>query len=532
MSTIKPTDVTPMPTADHVPPILSMPNTAPIDDVIDDTPVPPAPVPPAPTSKPIEPTPTDVPDDARRPHRARVVHSINAPIKQAMGDEIMLPPTLTKEAKEVLESLPNVSFFDSPQSRDWAMCVRDGLQLNTLNETLIPTLEDPEAEFRHDIEINGMNANARVPRHKALENTNLQGERAVIRLISHLGLGTLFSVPLWHSGIWVTFKPPSESGIVELNRILMNDKIQLGRYTYGMIFSNITSYTVNRVMDFALQHIYDISVKAEDISIDQLKDHIATQDIWCFLWGFMCTMYPRGFKYRRACITDPDKCTHILEDTLNLTKLQWTNTMALTDWQRTFMSSHQSKSKSLADVTRYREEMLKGQTHRVEIPTGPDETVAIVLHTPSVREYIDSGYQWIGGIADLVDRVLGADADDDDRNALIVDHGKASFMRQYGHWVSSIEFATNTVDDRETIDSLLDMLSADDEVRVRFTEAVVQYINTSTISVIGIPVYECPSCGSAQEIHDQGPYRNLIPLDVMSLFFGLLTQRLRRMNER
>jgi hypothetical protein len=243
-------------------------------------------------------------------------------------------------------------------------------------------------------------------------------------------------------------------------------------------------------------------------------------------------MYPKGFRYRRACINDPAKCTHVLEETLNLTKLQWDNTRALTPFQRQFMSSRQPRSKTLDEIQRYRDDFTVGQTRRVEIQITKDAAVAFVLKSPSVSEYIDSGYRWVGGIQELVDRVLGADADAKTRDQLIMDHGRASAMQQYAHWVQHIELGTNIIEDVETIESNLEMMSSDDEVRVKFVESVVTYINDTTMSLIGIPVYECPACQMDQEITDQGPYRNLIPLDVMSLFFALTTQRLQRLRLR
>lgn len=469
----------------------------------------------------------------RKPHKAVQDYDLNSKDKLTSGDELVLPASYDAETRRTLERVPNVALLDSPSSRQWANAVAEGLAYSTSQEMFIPTLEDEGAEFRQRMEHNGQSLSAQPPKFKAIENQTLKGERAVIRLISHLGLGTLFQVPLWHSGLWVTFKPPSESEIIELNRALISDKIKFGRYTYGLAYSNTTAYTVDRLVDFALNHVYDVTAKSEDISIESLRQHISCQDIPSLLWGFICTMYPRGFRYRRACIADPEKCNHILEETLNVTKLQWTNSAALTDWQKTFMSGRQPKSKDLASVQRYKEELAQVQKKRVLINEGRSNEIAITIKTPSIAEYIEAGHRWIGDIVSTVDRALGTDATDNERNTVIIRHGQASAMRQYSHWIESIEYDTNTINDKETIEQTLDVLSSDDEVRTDMIQAVVDYINKSTVCVIGIPVYDCTSCGTVQAGSiTLSHYKNIIPLDVIQIFFGLLTQRLERMADR
>jgi len=469
----------------------------------------------------------------RKHHNAVLQTSINADEKLTTGDELVLPSNFDIETRRALEKMPNIDLLDSPDARQWANAVKEGLEYTTYGEAFVPTLEDDKAEFNHVNMHNGISLNAQSPKFKPAENQNLKGERAVIRLISHLGLGTLFQVPLWHSGLWITFKPPSESEIVELNRALIADKIQFGRYTYGLAFSNITSYTIDRLMDFVLTHVYDITAKAEDITIDNLRNHISCQDIPSLLWGFICSMYPKGFKYRRPCTNDPEKCNYILEETLNVTKLQWTNSNALTEWQKTFMSGRQAKNKDLASITRYKEELSQTQKKKIVINEGTNQAISFTLKTPNVTEYVDAGHRWISDIVNTVDKALGTDADIAERNNIIVKYGQASAMHQYSHWVDSIEYETNIIDDRETIERTLDVLSSDDTIRSKFVDSVIDYINKSTISIIGIPLFDCPKCGSTQTSTLNLPiYTNIIPLDVINVFTGLLIQRLSRLTSR
>jgi len=315
--------------------------------------------------------------------------------------------------------------------------------------------------------------------------------------------------------------------------LILSDKIRFGRNTYGLVFANTTSYTINKIIEFALSHIYDLTTKTEDINLDNIKHHISCQDIPSLIWGFICTVYPNGFRYRRACISDPVKCNYIVEETLNVNKLQFTNIRALTDWQKTHMYSRQPKTKDLVSINRYKEELSKIQKSSIVLNKDTSSELKFTLKSPSIHEYIESGHKWISDIVSIVDKALGVNPNENERNKIITEYGQSSAMRNYAHWVDSIELDTNIIDDRRTIDNNLNILSADDVVREEFVEEVIKYINRSTISVIGIPVYDCPSCKTIQSKEtDVSIYQNIIPLDVVQLFFGLLTQRVNKITQR
>jgi hypothetical protein len=487
----------------------------------------------APEQKEESVTDTEQPSTARKGHKFKLDFPLTQPSDgkpQAGNETLVLPAMFFKDTSEIMESSPNISILDNPESRIWAETVRDGTSYLTSEEALVPTLEDTNAEFRQYIDHNNVNLLAQSPKLGNLENANLKGERAILRFVNHLGLGTLFQVPLWHSGIWVTFKPPSESEIVDLNRVLMSDKINLGRATYGLLHSNLTVYTQNRLLDFVIAHVYELSTKSEDINIENLKDHIVPQDIGNLLWGFICTMYPKGYNYKTACTTDPQKCQFVLEETLNVSKLQWTNKNALTDWQKTHMVDRGQKRKDLESVNRYKEELSKASWSKLEINKDTDQAISITFKTPSVTEYISSGYKWVDDIVSNVESVLSSSANYDERNNLMISHAQASLMRQYGHFVKEIEYGSNVVTDKETVDSLLSILSSDDAVREQFHKGVMDYINSSTISLIGIPTFSCPKCGTKNK--GTSLNEHIIPLDVVSLFFGLIIQRVTRILER
>lgn len=471
----------------------------------------------------------------RKPHRAKLDDPYSIPAEVNQSEEtISLPSNLDFETRAKLESTPNINLMDNPAARKWGEAIKDGLEFNTFAEGFVPTLEDQEASFRQGVEFNGQRYSAQAPKIKDSTNENLKGERAVLRVMRDMGLGTTFQVPLWHTGIWVTLKPPAESEIIELNRRLVAEKIRLGRYTYGLAYSNTTSYTNSLLLDFIFAHTYTTTVRNEELPISKLKDVISTQDLFTLIWGFACTMYPRGFQYRRPCINDPEKCNHVTEEKLNLSKLQWTNTNALTEWQKSHMTTRQPYGRDMGSVKRYKEELLRTKPRRLTLTEPTDAyQIHVTLKTPVLSEYITEGEKWITGLVNKVNEALTTSDTDQERNAIIHRYAQASSMRQYAHWVESIELGTNIIDDVGTINSALDTISADDRIRPKFINEVVNYINDSTISLIGIPVYDCPACGMDQKVEGIGKdFVNIIPLDVIQLFFALITQRIQRIADR
>lgn len=515
------------------------------EHIVDDE-VPP-PVVAAPVAEQVVTAPTPMPEtqekveevttgkaDGRKSQHVTITEQIY--INEAAGpddDQLTMPATFDKETRKVMESIPNVELLDDEKTREWAMRVNDGLNYTTFDEAFVPSLEEDDADFAQSVELNGVKLAGHQPKMKQIENQTLHGERAAIRLMRHLGLGTLFQTPLWHTGIWVTFKAPTESEIVELNRQIFDDKIEMGRHTYGLVYSNTAAYTAQRLVDFALDHIYDTTLVAEEIPSNSLKNVINTQDYPSLIWGFVCTMYPRGFHFSRACVNDPSKCNHVLEALLNLSKLQWVNRAALTAWQKTHMSTRQPNAKNMESVKRYQEELGRVQEKRVVFYKDDPREIAITLKTPTLTDYIESGHRWVGDMVDMVNSALGMDASEKERNTYITRHSQASALRQYAHWIKSVEFNSNVINDRETIEKTFNILSSDNEIRNDLTQSVMNYIDHSTIAVIGIPVYDCPKCGTAQDSDSNLPYhKNIIPLDVTQLFFALITQRLTKITDR
>ena len=456
--------------------------------------------------------------------------------KWSLDEEILnLPSDEPNRIRAVLSNMPAINITNSPSGDKWRNVLETGIELTMADSQFNPQLEDEGRSFQQAIRTKG-GENDKVtalagghPRFSSLPNQVLVGEAAVLRAMAHAKLGTIFQVPLWHTGIWVTLKAPSESSILEFFRIQTADKIDIGRQTGGYVFANESTYTTDRMVSFVLQHLYDTTYSDRE----NLKTIILAHDAYSLIWGFANVIWNNGFQYRRACVNDPEKCNHVVEERISLSKILWVDSSNLTPWQISHMSNRRTNSMTADSVKKYQSEMLVTQKRTFDISSVPESPIAVTVKVPTIADQVRIGNAWIGSIEDMLIRALGIDPNDDARNSFIFENSRASAMRSYEHYVESIEFGGNSVEDPETISAVLEKFSSDDYMRNTFIEQVNRYAQDASIAIVGIPVYDCPQCGKSQELKKPLPrHANIIPLNVYRTFFYLLVQKVRRIRSR
>ncbi len=351
------------------------------------------------------------------------------------------------------------------------------------------------------------------------------GDKARLMLRDSMKLGTTFTVPLWHSGFWVTLRAPSEGPLLELLRTITQDKISLGRATYGLLYSNMMVYTQRHLLDFIVEHVYETSLAVANMS--ELRQHIQLADLSVLVWGLACATWPHGFQYRRACISDPEKCHHVVEERLSLSRLLAQDKTALSDRQIQHMTNRQRGKMTLDKVELYRSDFILGKAKLIQIVDG----LSMEMTMPLAQDYIDSGTRWVMDIEDNYGRIMGQD--ETARDTYLLDQARASDMRQYAHLVTAIEVeGRGRIEDRETIEGSLADLSGRDDIRLAFLKKVSEYLDSSLVAFVAIPNYQCPACNGWQRPQDDTSASHLIPIDVYQTFFRLLVQRQERVQNR
>ncbi len=499
------------------------------------------------TEEKVESTPTE--EFVENVVKALLQFAVTSSRDGGSPDEIQIPAGFAKKINRTLQNLPQLNIIQTPDQAKWASVLRASVAQGKMDDFLGDRLAEEGSDFRQVMETNAGELRGKISTYSSKPGTEIrEGEAAILRLLSHLGLGGLMRAPMWNSGFWVTYKPATDTELLELNRIIVSDKIMAGRWSYGLSLTNNVVYTLDRILEFVLDHVYSTSISQEEMAGKKLLQFLAPQDIESFIWGFLCSNYPSGFHYQTPCVKNPESCTTVIEETLNVTKLQWVDNAVFNDWQKAHMATAWTpNSKKLDSIKRYQEETKRSQRKRVIVSATKNHEVAITLKTPTTSEYLEQGHLWIGGLVDSVNQTMGAAEDIDERNSMINKLNKATTLCQYVHWVESIEFGELTANpgtnEEPRISKIIDLtsvmntlkeLSATDSIREKIIDEVLDYISHSTSSVIGVPEFDCPVCNADQsEGMKKFPrHVSIIPLDVIQVFFELMGRRIDRIVNR
>ena len=428
-----------------------------------------------------------------------------------------MPSDYSKNIKKIIENMPNIE-MGGEQEELWTTTIESSIQNLPNNDQYFNSINKEDADYQQAVEYKGGEIGIKEIKTN-FKGNKLTGEKAILAFNKSQGLGNIFQVPLFHSGFYVTLKTPSEIEIINLHREILESKINLGRATQGLAFSNVMVYTIQSLAKFALDHILETSLQTSVLENKDIMELIMVHDYPILVWGLLCTMYPKGVQYTRACLSDPDKCSYVLKETLNLTKLHWTDSRALTETHKTHILNRTPRQFTLDSILNY-QKSLPAITNK----TIKKDNVTFTLKVPNMLSYVQSGDRWINGIVNKIDQISKED-NEKAKQALIQQYAQATRLRQVSHWFASIEFDDNIVDDQDTIEQLLDVMSQDETLSKFIIDEVFNYIDESTISLIGIPSYNCPSCGEEQKT-ETGRFEHVIPLDVTTIFFDQHVQRM------
>lgn len=499
---------------------------------VDETAIPSAPEAPAeapvPPQEPAAPAPTlEAPVAAHQ--NVEVSAACKTPLKEGQAKKLISDDYLDilqvslPQFNYAVAQYPNMNVAKGAHGQMWANSLQASIQHHVIGGTFDTSLTREDSMWGQVVEHEGDRICAGRPSFGGADSGPLTGERAIIKTTALMGLGALVQVPLWHTGIWISFKAPSDASLLELERRIAEEKVNLGRQTNGMVFSNSTVFLMSYLLNFAFKHVYDCSLP--DLRLEALKAKIKITDIPSIVWGLACTIYPNGYPLAQPCVDNPEKCQHVAHELLALNKLLFVDNKALTTFQRKLMTKRRNRF-SDEELERYQQEHTRGGERICKI----NDVVSLRLNVPTIQQYENSGFSWIEGIETMMVESFSQNLRGDERNEYMFEQSQVTKLRQYSHWidrvlVSSGEDKVETIEDRETIEELMGRMSANQDFATSCLEEISKYIDDSTVALIAIPMYNCPECGASQVPKDSpNPY--LIPLDMARIFFTLQRQRL------
>lgn len=417
---------------------------------------------------------------------------------------------------------------DTEQFKAWKEVVNEASENYTTDGLYQSRFDDSTSEFlqgvrKPDGSLQGMAS----PKFRSVDG-ELKGELAVLKVSKKLGLGDVLSIPLPHSGIVVTLKPPTERDIIDFYNTVFREKIYLGRMSSGLTLTNLSAYINNKLFDFIIKHVH--SVNYGDISKDQLKNYVLIHDFHVLAWGFASTMYPNGFEYQRPCTVNIEKCNHVAKATINMLKLLWVDNSALTQVQKDILYEVRPNKLTSENYRKFISEHTRSKAHEVTLANG----MKLFLKIPTVAEHVNDGLGWVNKINSSIENVLALDNNEENaKTEMLQQYVSSSVLRQFSHFIDYIEADDSVINDRDTLNSVLELMSADDDIRKEITQAILKFTSDTTLALVGIPEYKCPVCNENQNSHPvEGGLSSVIPVDVMMLFFTLLTLRMSRILER
>lgn len=439
---------------------------------------------------------------------------------------------LTKRLIENNNNPDVIAKSKTKEFKEWNEVVTQASENYTPNDLYQDRFDDPEALWLQGVEkTDGALLGIASPKFKNVEGAELKGEMAVLQFSKKLGVGETFTVPLPHSGICVTIKPPHERDLIDFYNSIFREKIFLGRMSAGLTLTNFSVYINNKLFDFIVRHIH--SVNYSDIPKEQLKSYILLHDYHILAWAFAATMYPNGFDHQRPCVNDIANCNHIERETINLLKLLWIDNNSLTRVQKDILCEVRPNRLTVESYRKYTTEHNRVKSRSVTLSNG----ITFYLRVPTFAEHTSDGLGWVNTINNAIDNLIVGGGDDEDKakQDLLQQYVSASMLRQYSHFIDYIEDEGNgnVVRDRDTINSLLEVFSAQDDLRAELSEAILKFKSDTTLALVGIPTYDCPVCKLNQNPEPASDkFVSLIPLDVMMLFFTSLTLRISKILER
>lgn len=355
------------------------------------------------------------------------------------------------------------------------------------------------------------------------EKSNI-GELATMMAVAMVGGGKPFLIALPNSFFWVTLKTPAEEAILNLLDEVRTDTVQAGRYTYGMAMANTAGMTLEKVAYFFVKHIYSSTLNFGSLKRDELLGMIDLADAWNLFLAILATRNPLGIATERPCVASPGTCTAVHEGTLDFQWVQLIANHRMTQEQRAFMSVKTYSAHSPDAVRTMQKNYRDSIPKRLDVEGGNGVSIGFNLRFPSVLDSISETKEWINDISEGMVSVVSEDEAGNARNTRMVTRTKATNMRQYTHYVESIDLGDgNVITDRVTVRKTLSAISTNEAVRSGFTKGIKAFIESTTLSIAGIPNYICPVCRTKQEgAAKDTDFESVLPLDIPRLFFELL----------
>lgn len=478
----------------------------------------------------------DVPEEPEAPKQKPVLIEIPQFFESAVNSELgdihmALPDSDAETIRKRLEASPNLR----PTDTVWGTAIYGGMDVTYRENQFSKRLYEANTGWRQYIRTPKNTILRGGPSRMKQDSTN--GESQILGLLHHISAGTTHQEFLWNSGISIRIKPCHDVEFIDFQFQHLSDEIKLGRETYGLAFSTMNTTFVRQILDFIMEHRLGTTVKdSGNNDTAELYKLIRVTDIPAIILCFANAVFPNGFDYSRACTANTESCNHVTRGRVSMRDWQLVASEELTDWQMTHMASTALNSRTPEQIRQYQEELRCLQNRTIEIyPDDEKRKVTIELTVPFISDYLDEGAQWLSSIVQTVRGAVTKNMTADVKNRYMAVRANAAMLVAHQPWVKSIQYGdTAIITDRNLIREALSGLTGDDYFRNTLLEHIHAFKDSCTVSIVGIEAYNCPKCGKPQEKEagKNAYFADYVPIDMISTFFGLISQKAERVEKR
>lgn len=440
---------------------------------------------------------------------------------------------------KVIDTIP-VKEFEKAYSKKQAISAGvniESMRTTTMDDIFVDNLNEKLDDFINLAKYSDKELTIRPLNFKQKDGA-ISGQAAVARFTSLLGVGEVTQVPLWHSGIWLTIKPPKQSDIINLELAIANNQISLGRDTNTLVYSNYSVIFNRLVTDFVMKHVVDTTLKITEE--DDLRDYIVIHDLYPLILGMITSMYPDGIPITRTCINTKElnedktpKCDFTVSSKVDTKKLLFVNRKSISNNMLSHMSKRSPNSMTVDEVKEYQLSIKESVDKKITIKTENSLEITAILSLPMLKDYVINGEAWVLNIIKESEELFSKTDSDEVKNSKVNDILMTVILGIYNVFVKKIETNGSIVEDRETITEVLTVLSNDNEAFKSFINEVKKFISRSAIAIVATPNYECPKCKAEQtDSNLNKAFKELIPLNVLESFFDLSVLRINKVRNK
>lgn len=460
-------------------------------------------------------------------------------LRNLKAPNMLLPGKTFEQVREIsdeIDKLPDEEKdkFDN-EFQDTVSVMNYGLTYlpSSSKDTYKDRINNKDSKFVNSL-LNSDNKQVNIRTLKATDIDTSRASQGLLlkQFMSLMGKGETVNIPLWHSGFRIVVTPFTTAELVELDTKLTKEMIDVGRESMGLALSNDHFIYNKYFIDMLMEHIESTTL---DINLqeDDLLKYISVLDLQLIYLSLITAIYTNGLDITTVCsetskvIDGKPRCNFTVTGKIDPSKLLWVDISRLTKVMIKQVSTFSSKRITKENVKWYQEEILKYsnglKSHALETITGGIET-DYLFRIPTLRQYLDDGEIWFTEITTAINNSITKDKTNEERNNIVATVKSLQQLTSYIAYVDSIRIGEGSITDRETLLKALVNREPSGKANkdlINAIDAILKYIETSSVAIVALPSYTCPDCEKEQKLSITTRLKYFIPIELTTLFFDL-----------